>query len=339
VHEDVLILTDERMARHDPGPGHPERPERLRAILRALAPDAPRLCAPREVRPEELRRVHTARHLEAVERLRGAGGALDPDTIASPDTVACAELAAGAAIEAAEAIMRGDARRAFAVVRPPGHHAEPDRAMGFCFYSNVALAAAHARAALGVERVMIADFDVHHGNGTQAAFEDRADVLFMSSHRYPFYPGTGAIDEIGTGPGRGFTVNVPLPAGAGDATVAPIYAALIPALAARFRPDLLLVSAGFDAHERDPLGGLRMTDDGFAILCAILRDAADAHAQGRIALVLEGGYDLRALAAGVRRCVEILAGADAPPVPSPDVRAARVLAAVHSVHARGLLSP
>jgi acetoin utilization deacetylase AcuC-like enzyme len=339
VHEDVLILTDERMALHDPGPGHPERPARLRAILRALAPDAPRIRAPRIVRPEELRRVHTARHLAAIERLRDARGALDPDTIASPDTVACAELAAGAAIEAAEAVVRGDARRAIAVVRPPGHHAEPDRAMGFCFYSNVALAAAHARAALDVARVMIVDFDVHHGNGTQAAFDDRADVLFVSSHRFPFYPGTGALDEIGTGAGRGYTVNVPLPAGAGDATVAPIYAALLPVLAARFRPDLVLVSAGFDAHENDPLGGLRMTDDGFAILCAVLRDAADAHAQGRIALVLEGGYDLGALSRGVRRCVEILGGAEASPVPAPDVRAERILAAVRTVHAQGLLAP
>jgi acetoin utilization deacetylase AcuC-like enzyme len=201
--------------------------------------------------------------------------------------------------------MSNRAATAFALVRPPGHHAEADRAMGFCLFNNVAVAAAHAIAAYNLKRVLIVDWDVHHGNGTQHTFEIRRDVLFMSTHMWPEYPGTGDFEEVGRGDGAGFSVNVPLAYGMGDADYSAVFEQVLAPIANAYQPELVLVSAGFDAHEADPLGQMRVTARGFARLCALVKDVADRHARGRLALVLEGGYDLRGLAESVRACVDV----------------------------------
>lgn len=314
----VALFTDRRMEGHDAGEGHPERPERLRALLDSLeaspVPGTELRAAPLATRAQ-LQRVHWASYLDLVQSARGEYAEFDPDTLTGPDSVQAAELAAGAAIAAVESACAGTP--GFALVRPPGHHAERGRAMGFCLYNNVAVAAEHARAALGIERVLIVDWDVHHGNGTQHHFEDRPDVLFFSTHRAPFYPGSGAASEQGRGEGRGATINAPLPEGAGDGDLAASFAELLLPAAERFRPQLVLVSAGFDAHRRDPLGGFACTEEGFAHLTGVVMDIARRHADGRIALTLEGGYDLDALSASVRACLQVLCGAAPPPAAAP----------------------
>ena len=320
---ETLLLHDDRMIAHDPGQGHPERPDRLRAVVERLAEHSvagTRLRAPRVATAEEVLRVHSAAYLERVEAARGRYHDFDPDTHTSPASVEAAWLAAGAAVEAVDEVLDGRARNAFAFVRPPGHHAEPGRAMGFCLLNNVAIAAEHALARPEVERVLVVDWDVHHGNGTQAAFYRRRDVLFVSTHQYPFYPGTGALHEHGEGEGEGFTLNVPLGMGATDGDYRRVLADLVGPAAEQFDPDLVLVSAGFDAHRRDPLGGMAVSTEGFADLCSALAGIAGRHAQGRLVLVLEGGYDLEGLAHSAHACVEVLAGASGPggpDVPSP----------------------
>ena len=279
---------------HDTGPGHAERPERLLAVLDALRAAFPQLeprAAPRASRGQLLR-VHAPALLEQVLQAHPSGRiALDPDTMLSPASAEAALRAAGAAVAAVDAVRGGEAARAFCAVRPPGHHATADTAMGFCLFNNVAVAAAHAMAKHGLSRVAIADFDVHHGNGTQAIFEQDPRVLFLSSHQWPLYPGTGGADERGAGNIH----NAPLPAGAGgDLFRAAWRQRLLPELD-RFRPQLLLVSAGFDAHRRDPLAALQLEADDYAWLTHEFAAIARRHAQGRIVSMLEGGYDLDAL--------------------------------------------
>jgi acetoin utilization deacetylase AcuC-like enzyme len=316
---ETLLLHDDAMIEHDPGRGHPERPERLQAIvakLRAQPVPGTRLVAPSPAPLEVALRVHTPAYVQRVSAMRGKRASFDADTHTSPASVDAAFLAAGAAVEAVEAVLDGRARNAFAFVRPPGHHAEPGRAMGFCLLNNVAIAAEHALARPGIERVLIVDWDVHHGNGTQAAFYGRRDVLFFSAHQSPFYPGTGALEEHGTGEGEGFTMNVPIAAEATDGDYRRMFADVVFPAADRFAPDLVLVSAGFDAHRRDPLGGMALSAEGFADLCATMKMIADAHAGGRLVLVLEGGYDLEGLADSAHACVQVLAGAAAPGGPA-----------------------
>ncbi len=319
----TLLLTDDAMLQHDEGPGHPESPERLRAIRTALE-EAPlpgvTWAQPSPAPRDAVARVHAPRYVDQIEALRGKSIDLDPDTHTSPGSVAAAFLSAGAALEAVTAVVQGKARRAFSLGRPPGHHAEPGRAMGFCLFNNVAIASEHARAALGVERVMIIDWDVHHGNGTQHAFEARRDVLVFDTHRFPFYPGTGALRESGQGEGEGFTVNVPLPAAMGDGDYAAVYADLLEPIANQFKPGLVLVSAGFDAHRDDPLADMDVTEDGFAHLCGVASRIADQVAGGRLVMLLEGGYNLTALARSVRNCVEVLTGSTPPPGLAPSAR-------------------
>ncbi|MCB9787655.1 MAG: histone deacetylase [Deltaproteobacteria bacterium] len=303
------------MVSHDPGPGHPERPERLRALRSDLL-ERPvagtRWVTPASVTAEALERVHDHAYIDALDTVRGKTGHLDADTAVSERSIDAAWLAAGAAVGAVEAAVSGEAKRGLGLLRPPGHHAESGRPMGFCLFNNVAVAAAHAIEALGLSRVLVIDWDVHHGNGTQHAFQARRDVLFFSTHRFPFYPGTGAAHECGTGAGEGYTVNVPMAAGRTDADLRLAFDSVLVPIASEWKPELVLVSAGFDAHRLDPLGGMRLSDEGFAVLCARAMALADAHADGRIVLLLEGGYDLQGLRESVRACLGVLGGETEP---------------------------
>ncbi len=331
---DVALLTDGSLLEHRPGPGHPERPDRLRAVTRLLeaAPvPAARWVTPRVATRDEVRAVHDEAHVAAIDAARGVTAQLEPDTGVSPGSVDAAYLAAGAALGAVDEVMDRPGARAFALVRPPGHHAEAHAPMGFCLFNNVAVAAEHARRR-GAERVMVVDWDVHHGNGTQHTFYSRDDVLFVSLHQHPFYPGTGLARLAGAGRGEGFNVNVPLPPGRDSADYAAAFAQLVEPLASRFLPDLVLVSAGFDAHRDDPLGEMRVDEEGFAAMAASVLRVAERHAGGRLALVLEGGYDLGALSRSVRAVIEVLAGATAPTLSPESPDAARALDDVRAVH-------
>ena len=328
------IVVDPRFQAHDTGPGHPERAERIAVLLAGLAdrPDVRRI-APRPATAEEITRVHGGAHYEAVARTAGGHGAFDADTPVSPLSFDTACLAAGGVLALVDAVMAGEVRRGFACVRPPGHHAEPDRAMGFCLFNNVAIAAAHLRARHGLERVMVVDWDVHHGNGTQDAFAREPGVLFVSTHRWPFYPGTGALDEDGAGAGRGYTINVPLPGGVGDAEYLDAFHAVVAPLALEYAPQAILISAGFDPHRRDPLGGMAVSEDGFAGMAQELVAAADQVCDGRVIAVLEGGYDLRGTRDSAAAVLDVLSGHVRPPAPPlPPSTASPILAAVKRLH-------
>ncbi len=307
----TLLFTDPAMLGHDPGSAHPESPRRLGQILDLLeeAPvDGTRVQKARRARREELLLVHAAAHVDLLETLDGEEAQLDPDTHVSARSHHAALLAAGASVQAVDAVYGGEAPNAFALVRPPGHHATPSGAMGFCLFNNAAIAAERALQ-LGADRVAVLDWDVHHGNGTQDAFWTREDVLYLSAHQSPYYPGSGAAWEVGEGAGAGFTVNVPLPSGLHDADYgAAFHDLLLPVLEA-YAPDLIIVSAGFDPHEADPIGGMRVTERGFAAMCARVSELAARVCGGRLVLLLEGGYHLSGLSRSVRACAEVLAGA------------------------------
>jgi acetoin utilization deacetylase AcuC-like enzyme len=303
----LQLYTHAVCLQHDPGPGHAESPARLRAVLKALDQDrfaiVDRVEAPRVTR-EQLLRVHTADHVDRILSITPDNGTvrLDEDTLMSPASAEAGLRAAGALVAAVDAVMAGSANRAFCAVRPPGHHATPDTAMGFCLFNNVAVAAAHALAAHGLKRVAIADFDVHHGNGTQDIFEHEPRVLFMSSHQSPLYPGTGSPEEKGAGN----IVNAPLSPGDGSYEFRELWdGVLLPRLHA-FKPQLLLISAGFDAHRNDPLADIRLQTEDYAWITERLVDIARTHADGRVVSTLEGGYDLSALAASVSAHVSAL---------------------------------
>ncbi len=314
----VGLVIDDVFLGHRAPESHPERPERLVAIARALkAKDADKRSerlAVRAAAEEELGLVHTPSYISDLAReVPGRSGYLDNDTFFSPGSWPAALAAAGAAIDLTRAVVAGRLKRGLAVVRPPGHHAEPDRAMGFCLFNNVAVAAAAARAA-GCARVAVVDWDVHHGNGTQAAFWRDPTVMYLSTHQYPFYPGSGAAAEVGAGDGAGTTVNVPLPAGSGDAEYAAAFdEVIVPAMRA-FRPDLIIVSAGFDAFAEDPLADMRVSVDGYRRMAAAVEGVADEMCDGRLVLCLEGGYDLDGLGACVAATFELLLEERAPMV-------------------------
>jgi acetoin utilization deacetylase AcuC-like enzyme len=310
----TALIWSDSFRDHATGP-HPESPERIAALRSALRAagmfdDPERLVlAPDPATTEAILAVHSPQLVDLVRRAAYGGGAwLDPDTFVSPDSYEVARLATGGACRAVDAVLNGEAPRAFALVRPPGHHAEPGRAMGFCLFNNIAVAAEHAIDRFGLERVAIVDWDVHHGNGTQAAFWRDPRVFFISTHQFPFYPGTGAARERGEGAGDGYTLNLPLAAGADDAVYEQTFAEIVvPALRA-FAPELILVSAGFDPHEDDPLAMMRVSTAGFGRLATMIADAARELCGGRLVLVLEGGYNLAALGASVVATIRALDG-------------------------------
>ncbi|MCP1728209.1 acetoin utilization deacetylase AcuC-like enzyme [Natronospira proteinivora] len=332
---DVLVIHDPRMLEHRPDveekflPGrldrrvrgilsdlvvkwsYPEHPGRIQAILDLLAAEpieGIRLEESRAATPEELGLVHTRAYLKSIYKLRGKHAWLDVDTTAvSPGSVEAAEVAAGSAIRAVEAVVRGESQGSFALCRPPGHHANAVRARGFCLFNNVAVAAAYAQVELGCERVLIVDWDAHHGNGTQDIFWADPDVMLFDTHRMaPFYPGTGYMEEVGGGIGEGTTVNVPMPEGSGDQAMMRAFEEILVPATQWFQPDLIICSAGFDAHRLDLC--MNMSYSGFSHLTGILQALADQHCNGRLAMVLEGGYNLEPLARGVHTVLKVMSG-------------------------------
>ena len=344
------MLYDPIVLEHRPNYGHPERPERASTIVKTLQTtglwDKLTHLTPRQATRDELLTVHAPSVVDKAEQVSAeGGGVLDAgDTVASEGSYAAALTAAGAAIGAVDAVMSGDVDAAFAIVRPPGHHATHFQSMGFCIFNNVAVAAGHAVVAHGLSRVLVVDFDVHHGNGTQDIFYGENRILFYSSHQYPAYPGTGALNEIGEEHGKGYTVNVPMPAGVGDEGFARIVDTILAPVADRYQPELILVSAGYDAHWRNSkyVQGIdeRVSVAGYYTVAHKLQAIADKHCPGRLAAVLEGGYDLDGLAYGVDATLRAWLGLpaiDDPAGPSPipaieDQRFEDMLARVKTVH-------
>jgi acetoin utilization deacetylase AcuC-like enzyme len=320
----LTIFTSPHFADHLTPPGHPERVARfevMQVVASEFGKRGGHVESPRRATDVEVLRIHDADYLSSIKETAGRAVALDPDTFTSPGTFEAAYLAAGAAVTAVEHVLDGKAgTRAMALVRPPGHHAERHRAMGFCLFNNIAIAAAYARAR-GLSRVAIVDYDVHHGNGTQWSFYADPSVLFVSSHQYPYYPGTGAAGDVGSGAGAGFTVNLPLSAGATDGDYEFAYNRLALPILKQFRPELILISAGFDAHMNDPIAGMRLSGPYFGHLTSAIAAVADECCHGRLVAITEGGYDLAALAESLRASIRALEGEKAvyaaPPGGSP----------------------
>jgi acetoin utilization deacetylase AcuC-like enzyme len=318
----TALIADRRYLNHFAGRRHPERPERVKAMMEmaeTLDRSSLHFHSPREATSDEIALCHEQAYIATVARTaQFEHYDFDPDTHTCADSFKTAILAAGGVLTAVEAVADGAADNAFAIVRPPGHHALPARAMGFCFFNNVAIAAAYLIRERGLQRVMIIDWDLHHGNGTQEIFYDSPEVLYTSIHQYPFYPGTGAMHQMGTGRGEGYTVNAPVPAGFGDAEFLDIFDQVILPIGRKFSPEFILVSSGFDGHFRDPLGELRVTEDGFAAMARRTKRLAAECCDGKLVAVLEGGYDLEALAGSGKAVIEELGrNPDEPLVRSP----------------------
>jgi acetoin utilization deacetylase AcuC-like enzyme len=311
---DIGLVYHPDYLKHHAGEHHPERPGRLEAVMQALETsghtqhlmalegdhDAASWAAT----------VHDLRHIRLVQDASARGrAALDPDTSVCGDSYTVALKAIAGTLAAADAVMQGQVSQVFCAVRPPGHHATPQRPMGFCLFNNVAILARYLQRQHGLDNILIIDWDVHHGNGTQAIFDDDPSVLYFSVHQYPFYPGTGATTETGRGRGQGFTMNVPLPAGSGDDTYIAVFERQLLPRALAYRPDCVLISAGFDAHYADPLAHMQVTEEGYRRLTQIVKEIATTCSQQRLISVLEGGYNLEALGRSVQAHVEELQGA------------------------------
>ena len=330
---------------HDTGQ-HVEVAARLEAVISHLEETGLKskltLIEPRPATVDEIAFVHQRQYIKEIEETAAKGGGwLDPDTVMSVDSYQAALYAAGGVIRATEVVMGGEVSSAFALVRPPGHHATSGQAMGFCLFNNIAIAARYALAKYKLERVLIIDFDVHHGNGTQAAFYDSPRVMYISTHEYPFSPGTGDINETGSGGWRGTNLNVPLPTGCGDAEYLNVFEQIVVPAARRFNPKLVLVSTGYDGHRADPLAMMNLSVDGFASMAGVIKGLADELCGGRLALTLEGGYNLEALAASVKATFDILlgnAGGDlsgAPPRRSEPPNIESLIAEIKQIHKLG----
>lgn len=324
-------------------PGHPENAGRLKAIVQRLEMEGMlgRLVhiPARAATEKQVTRVHSQLYLDSLSRIAHQGGGyLDPDTYVVPASWEAARLAAGGLIALTEAVLDGRVENGFALVRPPGHHASPNRGMGFCLINNVAIAARAALEEKGLKRVLIVDFDVHHGNGTQAVFRDEAGVCYFSTHLYPFYPGTGRWQERGRGAGEGTVINVPLPTRVGDKGYGRIFAQVLTPLARHYRPELILVSAGYDGHWRDPLALMGLSVSGFDLITRALKELAEELCRGHLVFTLEGGYDHQVLAQSVLTTFALLLGDDPPPDPigpspfaEPDISG--LLARIRRLHA------
>lgn len=306
----TAIVTDRLYLKHFAGRSHPERPERVAAMIEmAQSLDRPNLelLSPRPATLEEIALCHDPDYIASVERSASvARFDFDPDTHTCPDTYRTALLASGGVLTAAETVIDGAADNAFAIVRPPGHHARPARAMGFCFFNNVAIAARWLLDRRGLERVMIVDWDLHHGNGTQEIFYESPRVLYASTHQYPHYPGTGSLHEMGAGEGAGFNLNAPMPAEYGDDEYLRFFDEFILPIGRKFKPEFIIVSCGFDCHFRDPLGDMRVTEDGFVAMTRRVKRLAAECCGGRMIAALEGGYDIAALVDSGRAVIEEL---------------------------------
>lgn len=335
----TLFHADRCYLDHDPSTDNPERPERMEALLKsfdnAAAFGARQTPIDREASVDELSLAHTAEHIEKIAATDGQSVTLDADTQTSPGSYKTALRACGAVLELCDKIMDGEAKTAFSASRPPGHHAESNRAMGFCLYSNVAIAARYLHERHGLSRVAIVDFDVHHGNGTEEVLSQRNDALFISLHQSPLYPGTGFIRETGVGDGKGFTINVPMQTGCADAEyAAAMNGIVLPALRS-FAPEFLLISAGFDAHIDDPLGGMNVTEDGYAWMTAQLLATVAESASGRCVSVLEGGYNIAALKASAERHISVMSGSAKAPDITPSNTVNAIISQVREAHQGG----
>jgi len=306
------IVKDWRYMEHDMGAFHVESPKRIDVIYRMIERDISfpyKAIEPRLAAEEEIGMIHASSYVQAIKETSGKDRViLDPDTSTSARSYEVALLAAGGLLKAADLVIERDIQNGFAIVRPPGHHAEASSAMGFCLFNNVAIGAEYLLKKQGIRRILIVDWDLHHGNGTQNTFYGRNDVLYFSTHQYPHYPGTGRWDEVGRGEGEGFTVNVPLSFGVGDEGFLYIFKEILSPIASLFKPEFILVSAGFDIYKDDPLGGMMVSDEGFGALTSVLSELAHRLCNDRLLITLEGGYDLRGLEQGVKHVLFNLAG-------------------------------
>ena len=307
------IVRDNRYLDHVANTYHPESHQRLEVLYRMLQETEMKgkfiEVQPRMATREELELIHVPRYIQLVASTAGqACTMLDPDTYACSKSYETAKLAAGGTLVAVDRVLGGELDNAFAFVRPPGHHAESNRAMGFCLFNNVAIAAGYALKTHKLRKALIIDWDLHHGNGTQHSFYERADVLYFSTHQFPYYPGTGYVNEVGSGTGKGFTVNVPLSPGPGDAEYMQIFEDILEPIAMEYKPDIVFVSAGFDIYYQDPLGGMQVTPEGFANLAKIVLEFARETCKGKVVFVLEGGYHLDGLRDSVKDVLKTMRG-------------------------------